>query len=86
VISSLRHFIETILETIFEQIKHRVRPEYPSLLTGAVLDLTRSRSELVLENAFLRQQLIVLNCQVIRPACKPMTCSSVPSSFSSSLN
>jgi hypothetical protein len=41
------------------------------MFIGAILDLTRSRSELVLENAFLRQQLIVLNRQVIRPACKP---------------
>jgi len=39
--------------------------------TDAILDLKRSRSKLVLENAFLRQQLIVLNRQDIRPASKP---------------
>jgi hypothetical protein len=31
------------------------------------LDLTRSRAELVLENALLRQQLVVLQRQVKRP-------------------
>jgi hypothetical protein len=39
--------------------------------TGAILDLTRSRSQLALKHAFLRQQLIVLNRQVLRLACKP---------------
>ena len=32
------------------------------------MDLTRSKSELMLENALLRQQLIVLQRQVKRPA------------------
>jgi len=68
VISSLQHFLELILHIIAQAIQRRVKP---SLFTGAVLDLTRRRSELVLENAFLRQQLIVLNRQVVRPACKP---------------
>jgi putative transposase len=71
VISSLQHFFELILDIIAQHIQYRVKPRNPSMFTGAILDLTRSRSELVLENAFLRQQLIVLNRQVIRPACKP---------------
>ena len=70
-ISSLRHFFELILHIIAQHIQYRVKPRNPSMFTGAILDLTRNRSELVLENAFLRQQLIVLNRQVIRPACKP---------------
>jgi len=36
---------------------------------GTVTDLVRSKSELVAENAFLRQQLIILRRQVKRPAC-----------------
>jgi len=71
VISSLQHFIELVLHIIAQHIQRWAKPENPSLFTGAILDLTRSRSELVLENVFLRQQLIVLNRQVIRPACKP---------------
>jgi putative transposase len=37
------------------------------LIIGALSDLTRSHADLVVENALLRQQLIVLNRQVKRP-------------------
>jgi putative transposase len=37
------------------------------LLTGLVADLTRSRKELLAENALLRQQLIVVRRQLKRP-------------------
>jgi putative transposase len=37
------------------------------MISGVLLDLTRSRSDLIVENALLRQQLIVLNRQVKRP-------------------
>jgi putative transposase len=39
------------------------------LLLGTLADLARSKSELVAENALLRQQLIILKRQVKRPAC-----------------
>ncbi len=42
-------------------------PANNSLLTGAASDLVRSKSELLLENALLRQQLVVLQRQVQRP-------------------
>ncbi len=42
-------------------------PTSDSLLLGSAADLVRSRSELLLENAMLRQQLIVLRRQVKRP-------------------
>jgi putative transposase len=74
VISSLQHFIELVLHIIAQAIQRRAKPGNLSMLSGAVPDLTRSRSELVLENAFLRQQLIVLNRQVVRSACKPREC------------
>ena len=70
-ISALQHLFELILHIIAQHIQRRAKPGNPSILYGAVFDLTRSRSELMLENAFLRQQLIVLNRQVVRPACKP---------------
>ena len=38
-----------------------------SLNTGVLSDLTRSRADLIVENALLRQQLIVLHRQVKRP-------------------
>jgi putative transposase len=40
-----------------------------SLMLGALTNLARSKAELVAENAFLRQQLIILRRQVKRPAC-----------------
>jgi putative transposase len=41
------------------------------LVVGAVVDVTRSRKQLVLENALLRQQLIVASRKVKRPIFKP---------------
>ena len=35
---------------------------YPTLIPGLLSDLLRSRTDLIVENALLRQQLIVLNC------------------------
>ena len=45
-------------------IKHWTKPAPPSLVVGLLSDLARSRTNLVVENALLRQQLIVLNRQV----------------------
>ncbi len=45
------------------------KPGTPSLMLGVPTDLARSKSELVAENALLRQQLIILRRQVKRPAC-----------------
>jgi len=57
----------------FQSLHHRfvawTKPDTTSLLLGALTDLSRSRSELLAENALLRQQLIILRRQVKRPAC-----------------
>ena len=45
------------------------KPDTTSLLLGTLIDLSRSKSQLVAENALLRQQLIILRRQVKRPAC-----------------
>jgi putative transposase len=44
-------------------------PATTSPLLGTLTDLSRSKSELVAENALLRQQVIILRRQVKRPAC-----------------
>ena len=49
------------------QIKHWAKPTTLSLISDVLSDLTHTRSDLVVENALLRQQLIVLNRQVKRP-------------------
>ena len=50
-----------------QKIKQWAKPATQSLISGVLSDLTRSRSDLLVENALLRQQLIVLNRQVKRP-------------------
>jgi putative transposase len=46
-----------------------IKPLSSSLPLGALADLGRSKSELIAENALLRQQLIMLKRQVKRPVC-----------------
>jgi transposase InsO family protein len=45
------------------------RPANAGVVRGAITDIARSKNELVVENALLRQQLIVLRRQVARPHC-----------------
>src|SRR2546430_17139549 len=47
-----------------------IKPPTTSLLLGTLADLARGKSELIAENALLRQQLIILSRQVKPPACK----------------
>lgn len=49
-------------------IQHWTKPAPPMLISGFLSDLPRSRTDLLVENAVLRQQLIVLKRQVKRPA------------------
>jgi len=49
-----------------KRIKHWIKPATPVLVSGVLSDLSRSRIDLVVENALLRQQLIVLKRQVKR--------------------
>jgi putative transposase len=51
----------------FLYLDNRVGPISSSPLLGAAGDIARSRAELLLENALLRQQLLVLQRQVKRP-------------------
>jgi putative transposase len=50
-----------------EWLRKWTKPDNHGLVGGAVADTTRSKSELMLENALLRQQLIVVSRQVKRP-------------------
>ncbi len=56
-----------ILRWLQERVKLWTKPATSVLIIGALSDLTRSHADLVVENALLRQQLIVLNRQVKRP-------------------
>jgi putative transposase len=52
---------------IQHQIKGWMKPTTVTLALGALADLSRSKADLLVENALLRQQLIVLHRQVKRP-------------------
>src|SRR5215471_12323948 len=66
-------FITRLTRLCLQSLHHRyvtwTKPNTTSLMLGTLKDLARSKSELVAENAFLRQQLIMLRRQVKRPAC-----------------
>jgi putative transposase len=69
---NLPSLICRVLNVLCRSAKQRLRRwtkfDNRSLVLNLVLDLTRTKSELVLENALLRQQLIVLQRHVRRPA------------------
>ena len=58
--------IGKILLRLQEHLKRWIKPA-TSVLISALSDLTRSRTDLVIENALLRQQLIILKRQLKRP-------------------
>ena len=63
-----RHLARTAIDAPRGWLLRRTRPATAgSLILGAAADLVRSRSELVAENALLRQQLIVLARTAKRP-------------------
>jgi putative transposase len=48
-------------------LRRWTKPTTVSIIFGSLSDMQRSRTELIAENALLRQQLIVLNRQVKQP-------------------
>ena len=56
-------------------LRHRLsaatKPAAQGVVVGAIADLVRGRPALVAENAFLRQQLLILRRSVKRPRCTP---------------
>jgi putative transposase len=63
--------LHPIIDYLNERYKDWTKPDTDSLITGTVVDATRSKRDLIAENAFLRQQLIVLKRQTPRPALTP---------------
>ncbi len=69
VLPSLKRLIRLCLDKLHTRFVRWTRPLTPSLLLGTIADLGRNKSELMAENALLRQQLVILKRQVKRPAC-----------------
>src|SRR4030043_1750385 len=58
------HFFSVWMQQI---LKRWTKPIANPVIVGTLSDLRRNRTDLVMENAILRQQLIVLTRQVKRP-------------------
>ena len=69
ILSRLKQLVSTHLNILCSRVVHWTTPLTLSLPLGTLADLARSKSELVEENALLRQQLIILKRHVKRPAC-----------------
>jgi putative transposase len=59
--------IGSLWQAVNRRFRQWTKPINDTLVLSTALDITRSRLELMLENALLRQQLIVLKRQVKRP-------------------
>src|SRR2546426_10269953 len=67
VFTTLQRLKDGCLEALCSRFACWTKPLRTSLPLSTLADLGRSRSELIAENALLRQQLIVLRRQVKRP-------------------
>ena len=69
VLTHLRRLVDGCWHALSSRLTRWTKPLMSSLPLATLTDLGRSKSELVAENALLRQQLIILKRQVKRPAC-----------------
>lgn len=65
------HFFARLFSFLNQAFRHVTQPARASLVLNIAADLTRSKAELISENALLRHQLIVLHRQVQKPRCRP---------------
>jgi len=70
-LARLRQFARHCVDTVRARVSAWTKPRPPSLATGLATDLVRRRHDLLLENAVLRQQVIVLSRAGKRPAFTP---------------
>ena len=70
VLIPLKQRIALCFHALYDSIVRWMKPRSTSLLLGTLADLAKGKSELLVENALLRQQLIILHRQVKRPACR----------------
>ncbi len=66
-LTRLRHQARRFLAAARTRVTRWTRPAPLAVAAGAAADATRSRTALLLENALLRHQLIVLSRSVKRP-------------------
>ena len=69
ILSRLKRLVGPSVKVLHARCVLWTKPLSSLLPLGTLADLGRGKSELVAENALLRQQLIILKRQVKRPAC-----------------
>ena len=62
--SFVRQCADSLYKTVKRYLLRCTKPDNHTLLLNVAIDLARSKSELVLENTLLRQQLIILRVTV----------------------
>ncbi len=74
-LTRLFHWCAQLGRSVARALRHHLatatKPAEPAMVTGVLADLVRSRPALVAENAFLRQQLLILRRSGKRPRCTP---------------
>jgi putative transposase len=65
------HLGPALARALRQRLASATKPAEPGVAAGALADGVRSRPALLAENAFLRQQLVVLRRSVKRPRCTP---------------
>jgi hypothetical protein len=61
------HMVTARVQVLQDRLRSWAEPPRTSLTLGSLHDLARSKPQLVIENALLRQQLLVLNRSAKRP-------------------
>src|SRR5437867_10932041 len=69
ILPHLKRLVGSPVKELRARFLQWTKPLSSSLPLGTLADLGRSKSELIAENALLRQQLIMLKIQVKRPVC-----------------
>jgi hypothetical protein len=68
---NLKPWIQPLIQWLDERFKPWTKTDTDSRVTGTLIDVTRSKRDMIAENAFLRQQLMVLTRQTPRPSLTP---------------
>jgi transposase InsO family protein len=63
----IKSIVVHVMGKVEAWVKQWTKPRTESLVVGTWMDMTRSKGELIAENALLRQQVIILQRQVKRP-------------------
>jgi putative transposase len=72
VLKSAKQFLTSTVKTLEGSFRKWIVPAKANPLVAGVSDLSKSRAELIAENALLRQQLLVLNRQIQKPKFQPL--------------